>query len=171
MKKEGGGGVAGLLFFATLSYPTRREYTRRRPVSEQTVLEIRCGRKSLKTKEFKGEKENTKDRKRERRDAETRDTLVSCTTSGLLPRNEPTTLLWPVFERKFPRETTVNKERERESNAVFRKVNRFVRDFSHYHVVIRKKKKIIVLKKIYSIKIYMKWWVFFARFSCRRGTM
>lgn len=38
-----------------------------------------------------------------------RDTLVSRTTSGLLPRNEPTTLLWPVFERKFPRETTVNK--------------------------------------------------------------
>lgn len=45
--KNGGGEGAGLLFFATLSSPTGREYTQRRPVSEQTALEIRHGRKSF----------------------------------------------------------------------------------------------------------------------------
>jgi len=42
VEKEG--GVAGLLFFATLSSPTGRKYTRRRTVPERTPLRIRCGK-------------------------------------------------------------------------------------------------------------------------------
>lgn len=103
VKKGRDGGRAGLLFFATLLSPTEREYTRRRLVSEQTVLEIRRGRSFF----YRQESKRVSECKKERRNVcvvKTRDTLVSCTTSGLPLRNEPTSLLWPVSERKFPRD-------------------------------------------------------------------
>lgn len=42
--EEGAGGAAGLLFFATLSSPAGRKYTRRRTVPERMPLKIRRGK-------------------------------------------------------------------------------------------------------------------------------
>lgn len=82
-REEEEGGVAGLLFFATLSSPTGRKYTRRRTVPERTPLEIRRGKVSEKRKQEKRGDEGCV------HVAEMRDILVWCTTSGPLLRNKP----------------------------------------------------------------------------------
>lgn len=100
------------IFFATFSSPTGREYTRWRPLSKQTVLEIRRRKKSCW-------------KKRERRDVSPKwDTLISCTTSGLPLRNKP---LCPFLKGNFHERRLLTKHRK--SNAVFREVNQPVCKF------------------------------------------
>lgn len=90
--EEKKGRVAGLLFFATLSSPTRRKYTRRREWME-LPLEIRRG----KVAEKKEKQERRRGMRRRTRRRNTRDTLVWCTTSGLLLRNKTSFLFFLFF--------------------------------------------------------------------------